>query len=147
MFILRSSAGLLGLTISILAGCAAQNGNLGSGVQPTRAETRTAEATKYAVPTNYRQLIVRKLKATEYAPDIRRALISRPYEEWMGLFHGGHRPAICVEVFRETLLFSEGRDIWIFGFEDGQIAVAGMAYPGPGCKDLSPLNEVVVKRK
>lgn len=97
-------------------------------------------------PASYRQLIIRYLQATHYAPYIRRALISQPYEEWTGLINGGHRPAVCVEVYRETPLFAEARDIWIFSFQDGQIASAGTAYPGPGCKDLTPLNEVVRRK-
>jgi hypothetical protein len=113
----------------------------------TGAGALKAKTSGYDAPANHRQLIVRKLKETHYAPYIRRALISRPYEEWMGLINGGHRPAVCVEIYRETPLFTEvGRDIWIFSFQDGQIDSAGMGYPGPGCKDLSPLNEVV-KRK
>jgi len=110
---------------------------------PTLASERKGKASGYVVPSNYRQLIVSKLKETHYAPYIRRALISRPYQEWLGLFNGGGRPAICVEVYRETPLFSDARDIWIFGFQDGKIDTAAMAYPGPGCKDLSPLHEVV----
>jgi hypothetical protein len=132
--------------ISTLAGCASQDGGPGAALNVASEDTRNAKSSASAAPANYRQLIIRYLQATHYAPYIRRALISRPYEEWMGLINGGHRPAVCVEVYRETPLFAEGRDIWIFSFQDGQIASAGVAYPGPGCKDLSPLNEVA-KRK
>lgn len=112
---------------------------------PVSAQNATSDAN--AAPKNYRQIIVRYLQATEHAPYIRRALISQPYEEWMGLFNGGHRPAVCVEVYRETPLFAEGRDIWIFSFQDGQIANAGYGYPGPGCENLSSLNEVIKQKQ
>lgn len=137
---------MIGLVILTLPSCAGQSGTSAVALNTATAEAQKAKTSSYAAPPNYRQLIVKKLQQTHYAPYIRRALISQPYEEWVGLMSGGHRPVVCVEVYRETLLSSEGRDIWIFSFENGEIATAGFAYPGPGCKDLSPLNEVV-KRK
>lgn len=95
-----------------------------------------------APPSNYKSLIARYLRESRYGPQIRRASVSKPYEEWLGLINGGFRPAVCVHVYRETLLLSEARDIWVFSFKDGQIDSAGFINHGAGCKDLTPINEL-----
>ena len=105
------------------------------GAPATSAETQTS------APTNYRQLVARKLLESHYGPDIRRANISRPYNQIAGLF-GGTRPAVCVELFRETPLFSNARDIWFFTFQDGQVDNAWIGGGTASCTNMSPLYEL-----
>ena len=99
-----------------------------------------------AVPANYRQLVASRILETTDRQKIRRAQISRPQEAWAGLLSGGNRPAICAVIFRETPLFSEGRDCWLFTFQDGRVATAGYSYAGCDCAGMSPFNEVVGRR-
>jgi hypothetical protein len=45
-----------------------------------------------------------------------------------GLVAGGKQTAVCVEVFRETILFKDARDLWVFTFRDGRVA-SGLRQP------------------
>jgi hypothetical protein len=97
-----------------------------------------------AVPPNYRQLVAQKILESTDPRKIRKARISQPHVLWAGLAGGGNRPAICVEVIRETFLTSDARDVWVFTFQDGRIATAGYSYAD--CGSYAPFDELL-KRK
>jgi hypothetical protein len=84
-----------------------------------------AQADDAAILPNYRELIVRRIWESTDARKIRSARISKPTVLWVGLFAGGNRRAICVEVIRETILGSNGRDQWVMTFKDGRVWTAG----------------------
>ncbi len=96
------------------------------------------------VPANYRQLIVETIWAHTNPQSIRGARISQPTELWMGVFAGGNRRAICVEVIRETFLTKDARDVWAFTFKDGRVANA--AYTQANCDGYAPFNELLKKK-
>jgi hypothetical protein len=122
---------LIGLALATLAASVA-------GVQVCDA------ASADAVPPNYRQLIIQRILKTTDARTIRGARISQAHEQWAGLFGGGNRPTVCVEVIRETVLTSNARDVWAFTFQDGQIATAGYSYAN--CGTYSPFDELLKQR-
>jgi len=122
------------IMISLATGCFA-----GSA---THAQT-PAGATN-AMPSNYRQLIVRRIQETTNPGKIRRARISQPKVQWAGLFNGGNQLTICVEVIRETILTSNARDVWAFTFRDGRIATA--TYTNADCGTYSPFDELLKQR-
>src|SRR5687767_10441806 len=100
------SAGVV--TAIILAGCAAQSAD--SQLVPVAAGSQQgSKGDRRAVPANYRKLVARNLLGSSYGPNIRRGNISQPFEQWTGLIRGGARPVVCVELFRETVLFPEAR--------------------------------------
>ena len=103
-----------------------------------------AQADKTTLPPNYRQLIVQTIWARTDARMIRSARISAPQELWMGLLAGGNRQAICVEVFRDTPITTNARDLWVFTFKDGGVDTARYMYAD--CKGYSPFYELL-KRK
>jgi hypothetical protein len=103
-----------------------------------------AQADDAAVPPNYRELIVQTILTRTDARSIRSARISKPTALWVGLIAGGNRRAICVEVIRETLISSSGRDHWVFTFKDGRVWTADYSYQE--CEGYSPFNELL-KRK
>jgi hypothetical protein len=104
-----------------------------------------ADATT-SVPPNYRQLVASRILQTTDRRKIRRAQISRPQVAWTGLLSGGNRPVVCAVVMRETPLFAEGRDCWLFTFQDGRIAKAGYSYAACDCAGFSPFNEIVNRK-
>jgi hypothetical protein len=108
-------------------------------------EKGTAKTTT-AVPPNYRQLVAARILESTDRQNIRRAQISRPKETWAGLVHGGHRPAVCAVIFRETPLFAEGRDCWLLIFQDGKVDAAWYSYAGCDCSGFSRFNEVLGRR-
>lgn len=97
-----------------------------------------------ALPANYRQLIVQTIWSRTDPQSIRRARISQPTELWLGIFAGGNRRAICVEVIRETWLVKDARDVWAFTFKDGRVATA--VTMNAKCDGYSPFNELVRKK-
>jgi hypothetical protein len=104
----RSSVCLL--SSNLLVGCVTTNDN------------RAANA--YAVPSNYRQLIARKIiEGTAHIGPIRSAAISQPADRFVGLVNGGTRPVVCATTT------ADGRFIptttrWLVLFENGQITSA-----------------------
>src|SRR5262245_9305565 len=95
---------------NLLAGCVTTDGDRAS--------------VSYAVPSNYRQLVARKVIAgTAHIGPIRSATISQPAEKFMGLVNGGMRPIVCATTTNEGRLISQSTT-WLFSFENGQIAQA-----------------------
>jgi hypothetical protein len=99
----------------------------------------------YAVPSNYRQLVARKvIEGTAHIGPIRSATISQPAEKFAGLAHGGTRPIVCATTTNEGRLISQSTG-WLIMFENGQIAQA-IVNPGAiwclGVQD-GPFPEVV----
>jgi hypothetical protein len=105
------------------------------------AQVQGAKGAANAVPPNYRQLVAQRILESTDRRNIRRAGISRPQEQWVGLLSGGNQPAVCVEVIRETLLTSNARDVWMFTFRDGRIATA--YYSNANCGNFSPFEELL----
>jgi hypothetical protein len=99
-----------------------------------------------SVPPNYRQLVASRILQTTDRRKIRRAQISRPQIAWTGLLSGGNRPVVCAVVMRETPLFAEARDCWLFTFQDGRIATAVPSYAACDCAGFSPFNEIVNRK-
>lgn len=99
-----------------------------------------------SVPPNYRQLVASRIFEVTDRRKIRRAQISRPQVAWTGLLSGGNRPVICAVIMRETPLFAEGRDCWLFTFQDGRIATAVTSYTACDCAGFSPFNEVLNRK-
>jgi hypothetical protein len=96
-------------------------GNLLSGCVTTGSDRASAS---YAVPSNYRQLVARKvIEGTAHIGPIRSATISQPAEKFMGLVNGGTRPVVCATTTNEGRLISQSTT-WLFSFENGQIAQA-----------------------
>jgi hypothetical protein len=124
-----------------LAGCAAQSTD--SQLVPVVAGSQhESKGDRRAVPANYRKLVARNLLESSYGPNIRRGNISQPFEQWTGLIRGGTRPVVCVELFRETVLFPEARDIWFFSFQDNQVEDAWIGGGYATCPNVSPLQEL-----
>jgi hypothetical protein len=98
------------------------------------------------VPPNYRQLVASRILQATDRRKIRRAQISRPQVAWTGLLSGGNRPVVCAVIIRETPLFAEGRDCWLFTFQDGRIATAAYSYTACDCAGFSPFNEILNRK-
>jgi hypothetical protein len=76
---------------------------------------------KFGMPSNYRQLIARKLTQEEKSP-ISSATISQPVEVFAGAINGGGtRPIVCATTVIEGGLLPLTTK-WIFTFEDGQLS-------------------------
>lgn len=74
-----------------------------------------------AVPSNYRQLVVRRLAETTDLTKVRHAEISRP-GLWVGPWGlGGSRPIVCAQ-FKKQGPIIEQTFVFAFTFENGQIA-------------------------
>ena len=110
--------------------------------------TGTALGASNSVPSNYRQLVARRiLESTNWK--IRAARISRPHEQWVGILAGGFRPVVCAVVTRDNLLTAMGanspaRETWMFSFQDGRIYTAG--YANINCDASQPFNEIVGRK-
>jgi hypothetical protein len=129
------------VTAFISAGCAAQSTD--SQLVPVAAGSpQGSKGDRRAVPANYRKLVARNLLGSSYGPNIRRGNISQPFEQWTGLVRSGTRPVVCVELFRETVLFPEARDIWFFNFQDNQVEDAWIGGGYSTCPNVSPLQEL-----
>src|SRR4051812_38406670 len=71
-------------------------------------------------PVNYRQLMARHILAdNRYV--IRDAKITKPYEKWGGLLHGGSFSAVCVAIFRDNPFGIVVRDNWVLTIKNGRI--------------------------
>jgi hypothetical protein len=108
------------------------------------SQTRAGAQADDAFPRNYRELIIKTILARTDGRTIQRARISRPLVLWVGLLAGGNRQAICVEVIRKSLLFSEVRDVWAFTFRDGQVATAAYSYAN--CEGYVPFPELMKQK-
>jgi len=98
-----------------------------------------ADAGNDAVPANYKLLVARKILGVTDRKSIRSARISAPAEQWVGLLTG-FRPVVCVELFRENMLKSSARDLWVFTFENG--LVAKFTQSNIDCGPLAPFDEL-----
>ena len=90
------------------------------------------------VPSNYRALVAQGIWQSTDRRTIRRARISPP-EMAVGLF--GESVVVCAEVFRQTPLFSDARDHWVFIFENGRITDARYSYSM--CKRYSSFDDLL----
>jgi hypothetical protein len=136
---MRIGQGLVAIALTVVilgqAGCASTG--------TANAQLQRGEATGTRVPANYRQLVANRILETTDSTKIRRATISQPQAKFVGLLHGGERPAVCAVVFRETPLFAEGRDCWVVTFSDGRVASAGYSYAGCDCPGSSAFEELL----
>jgi hypothetical protein len=127
----RAAKSSLCLLVAIqLAGC-------------TTTNDRAAGA--YAVPSNYRQLVARKIiEDKAHGQSIRSAVISQPAERFVGLLGGGTRPIVCAETTHEGPLIPH-HTRWLFLFENGQIAAAAVNPGAIYCANVpdQPFPEVV----
>ena len=71
-----------------------------------------------AAPANYRQAA--KLRRMVDVTTIRSLQISKPHMKWVGIFHGGTRPNVCVRLIRPNLLGMPGTHVYLFYFDDGR---------------------------
>lgn len=96
-----------------------------------------AASSSSAVPSNYRAVVAQRIWQSTDRRMIRRARISEP-EIAAGLF--GDSVVVCAEVIRQTPMFSEGRDHWVFTFKNGRIADA--RYSHSTCKRYFAFDEL-----
>jgi hypothetical protein len=107
-----------------------------------------------AVPANYRQLAAAKLRQMINVSTIRSPQISWPQERWLGVFHGGMRPAICVRLITPNILGMPGAYFYLFwfdngrvdGFQQGAYNFVQQAMIGCDNKPLTPYTELVRSR-
>jgi len=117
---------MLGLLLTCVAACALNR------------ELHAASASSH-VPSNYRALVAQTIWQNTDRSTIRRARISPP-EVSVGLF-GGESAVVCVEVIRETPLFSDARDHWVFTFVSRRLATAQYSYST--CARYSSFDELL----
>jgi hypothetical protein len=68
------------------------------------------------------------------------AMITKPYEEWGGLFRGGTFTAVCIAIFRDNPFRIVVRDNVVLTIEDGRVKEKHLG-TSP-CSDLSPFTEL-----
>ena len=95
-----------------LCGCATTD--------PAGSPRAAAAKAATAVPSNYRQLIARKIAAHTDLSTLRKAEISEPGEGWMGLINGGNRPIACVALTIQGPLIQQ-TNVLGYTFKNGQI--------------------------
>jgi hypothetical protein len=120
--------------VNLLAGCVTTNGDRAS--------------VSYAAPSNYRQLVARRvIEGTAHIGPIRSATISQPAEKFAGLVNVGTRPVVCATATNEGRFISQGTT-FLFLFENGQIAQATVNPGAIWCLGLQdgPFPEVVKAR-
>jgi hypothetical protein len=76
-----------------------------------------------AVPQNYKQIIVEKIKNTLKDPySVRSAEISAPAPGFVGLIRGGSQPVVCARFNAKNGFGAYGGiEEWAFIFQNGQI--------------------------
>ena len=99
---------------------------------------REAAAPAARLPANYRQLMAQYVRAHNHHV-IRKAMITRPYEGYGGLFRSSV-PAVCVVIFRDNPLGIVVRDNWVMTIENGQVEEVPIGLAT--CSDLSPFTEL-----
>ena len=74
-----------------------------------------------APPKNYRQLVAAKLRQMEDPSVIEYVGITQPKMMFVGIFNGGTRPAVCVQVERPNIFGARAAWYYSFYFENGQV--------------------------
>jgi hypothetical protein len=89
------------------------------GCTTTLAQNKSASL---APPANYRQQIAAKLRQMEDNPSaIQYVGITKPKPMFVGLFNGGTRPAVCVQVERPNIFGMRAAWYYMFYFENGRV--------------------------
>ena len=84
--------------------------------------TAPSDSAALAPPRNYKQLVAAKLRQMEDDPSaIQYAGITRPQQMFVGLFAGGTRPAVCVQVERPNIFGMRAAWYYRFYFENGKV--------------------------
>ena len=133
---------VVAVVAALLGGCATTQANSG-GSQGSSASL--------APPKNYREQIVAKLRQMEDDPSgIQYVGITQPREMFVGLFNGGTRPAVCVQVERPNIFGVRAAWYYLFYFENGQVdgfkqmATSALQQAMQRCdQPLAPLTDLV----
>lgn len=108
---------------------------------PKRAVVAIGQEADDAIPSNYREQIIKTIRAWTVFP-IRSAYISQPTKLFMGLMSGGFRKSICVDVEQDIGLPGPFREHWQFSFNNGEMLIGARSY-AYRCPDFFPFNELV----
>lgn len=84
------------------------------------ATAAPALAASNAAPANYRQAVATALRRMVDVSTVRSAHVSKPRVKWIGAFHGGSRPAVCVSLVRPNVFGMQARFNYVFYFENGR---------------------------
>jgi hypothetical protein len=98
------SVAVLAMVCALIGGCATAQGDSAS----------------LAPPKNYRQQVAAKLRQMEDPSVIQYVGITQPKMMFVGLFNGGTRPAVCVQVERPNIFGARAAWYYLFYFENGQ---------------------------
>jgi hypothetical protein len=107
--------GSCGRTLGGLAGVATVMVLLGG------CATAQDSSASLAPPKNYRQLVAAKLRQMEDPSVIQYVGITQPKMMFVGIFSGGTRPAVCVQVERPNIFGARAAWYYSFYFENGQV--------------------------
>ncbi|MBX9592395.1 MAG: hypothetical protein K2X43_24170 [Hyphomonadaceae bacterium] len=108
-----------------------------------------------APPKNYRAQIAAKLRHMEDNPSaIQYVGITQPRQMFVGLFNGGTRPAVCVQVERPNIFGIRAAWYYLFYFENGRVdgfkmvATSALQQALQRCEPpLSPMTDLVRSRR
>jgi hypothetical protein len=100
------SLAAVALVTVLLGGCATAQGESSASFVP---------------PKNYRQLVAAKLRQMEDPSVIQYVGITQPTMMFVGIFNGGTRPAVCVQVERPNIFGARAAWYYSFYFENGQV--------------------------
>jgi hypothetical protein len=82
--------------------------------------TAQGDSASLTPPKNYRQQVAAKLRQMEDPSVIQYVGITEPKMIFVGLFNGGTRPAVCVQVERPNIFGARAAWYYLFYFENGQ---------------------------
>jgi hypothetical protein len=124
---------------------------LAAGVLALAAPAMADDVTKDAasggpLPANYREMFAQYIAAYYRAKPnfgVHDAFISKPFQKWGGLFHGGTMTTVCIQLTVENrILFGQiSKADFFMTVKDGQ--VDDLAVGLDPCKDLSPFPELM----
>ena len=115
--------------------------------------TTQAGSASLAPPNNYREQIAAKLRQMEDPSTIQYVGITQPKQMFVGLFNGGMRPAVCVQVERPNFFGTRAAWYYLFYFENGQVdgykqmATSALTQAMQRCEPpLTPMTDLVRSR-
>src|SRR5262245_52983486 len=85
------------------------------------ATTEGSSAASLAPPKNWREQVAAKLREMEDPSVIQYVGITQPKEMFVGIFNGGTRPAVCVQVERPNIFGARAAWYYSFYWENGQV--------------------------
>ena len=128
---------------------------LGGCAMTQASSVSQGSSASLAPPKNYREQIAAKLQQMEDDPSgIQYVGITQPREMFVGLFNGGTRPAVCVQVERPNIFGVRAAWYYLFYFENGQVdgfkqmATSALQQAMQRCDPpLAPMTDLVRSRR